>query len=445
MLSMRWVIWWNILIALYAPTPSEGQTATPTICEEEACRCDSFTRVICSCTKELEEVTLRPQGAYRIPPMTTGISIEGCHSVTFLQNTIRNLIQLRTVELKNISNIVIRERALDWSPFSRDSEMNPGIRLTIENSTVSEIASHSIQGRIDEVLISNSRIINLRPFAFSSLTGVKSVEFINNDFNNIDIQTFKKFASSNFIIRGGTIRNLPSRFLSDVEVTNLFRLDGVKIKYLSSLTFLVTAPKRILIENNVIDTIEGDCFHMVSRGPITFRNNSVTALNKGALLGFSVQREVIAVMGRQELLIDNNTITNLTPAALMYNQTDLTLRVDGLNLNNSCTCELAEEWHDVYNKQGGIINCWYDLEGYFISLPTFVSIRCGTFKQTFWIFVAVGVLFIVLAAGIAIFFIVKKENEKKKKLQIVLPDGKTYKETEFHVIVERAELLTTDL
>lgn len=393
----------------------------------------------------LQEVTLRPDGAYRIPAMATVIRIDGCSSVTFLQDTIQSLIQLRTIELSNISNIVIRERALNWSPFSRDSDMNPGIRLTIENSTISEIASHAIQGRINEVIISNSRIINIRPFAFSSLTGVKSVELINNVFDNIDIQTFKKFTTSNFILRGGSINTLPSRFLSDVEVTNLFQIDGVNLNYLSSLSFLVTLPKRILIENNIINTINGDSFHMVSRGPITFRNNTVSFLSMGAFLGFNVHREVLTVLGRQELLIDNNTITNVSPAALVYNQTVITLRVDGLNLNNSCTCELAEEWHEVYNKQGGIINCWYDLERYFISLPTFVSIRCGSFKQTFWIFVAGGVLFIIVAAGIAIFLIVRKENDKKKKLQIVLPDGKTYKETEFHVIVERAELLTTDL
>ncbi|CAK1554740.1 unnamed protein product [Leptosia nina] len=421
------------------------RTITPTICEDGACRCDSFTRVICSCTKESEEVTLRPDGAYRMPTMATGIRIEGCGSVTFLPDTVRNLMQLRTIELRNIGHIVISERALNWSPFSRDSEMNPGIRITIQNSTVSEIASHAIQGRINDVLIKDSRINVLRPFAFSSLTGVKSVELTNNVFETIDIQTFKKFTTANFMVRGGTIKTLPSRFLSDVEVTNLFRLDGVNINHMSSLTFLVTSPKRILIENNVIQTVEGDAFHMVSRGPITFRNNSVSKLNKGAFYGFSVHRETFSVMGRQELLVDNNTITNLTPLSLMYNQTALSLRVDGLNLNTVCSCELAEEWREMYNEQGGIINCWYDLEGYYISLPTFVSIRCGSFKKTFWIFVVVGVLLVLITAGIAIFFIVRRENEKKKKLQIVLPDGKTYKETEFHIIVERAELLTTDL
>ncbi|XP_072931292.1 uncharacterized protein [Epargyreus clarus] len=440
---MRWATWWHILVVLHARCLAQG--ITPTICEDEVCRCDAFTRVICSCTRDFEEVTLRPDGAYRIPSTATGIVIDGCARVHFLQDSVRSLIHLRAIEIRNVSHVVINERALAWSPFSRDSDTNPGIRITINNSTINEISSHAIQGRVNDIVISDSRINTLKPFAFSSLTGVKNVELTNNVFDNIEIQAFKKFTTLNFLLRGGVMKTLPSRFLSDVEVTNLFRMEGVTVKYLSSLTFLVSSPKRVLIENNNIDTLEGDGFHIVTRGPITFRNNTVTSTSKGAFFGFSVEMEVISTMGRQELLIDNNTVTYFTPSSLMYNRTSVTLRIDGLNLNVTCTCELAEEWREMLSEQGGIITCWYALEEHYISLPTFVDSRCGSFKQNFWIFVVVGILIVIISAAIAIYFIVRHENEKKKKLQIVLPDGKTYRETEFHIVVERAELLTTDL
>lgn len=393
----------------------------------------------------LQEVTLRPDGAYRVPSTATGIIIDNCSRVTFLPDTVRSLIQLRNIELRNVDHVVINERALSWSPFSTLNEMNPGLRISITNSTIDEIASHAIQGRVNDVVISNSRIKVLKPFAFSSLTGVNTIDLQDNVFDNIEIQAFKKFTVDNFMLRGGSINTLPSRFLSDVEVTNLFRMEGVSVKYLYSLTFLVSSPKRVLIESNTIETLEGDGFHIVTRGPITFRNNTVTNLRKGAFFGFTVDLEIASVMGPQELLIDNNTVTNLTPASLMYNRTRLTLRVDGLNLNTSCACELAEQWREVLKEQGGTITCWYELEGHYISLPTYVDSRCGPFKQNFWIFVLIGVILVLILAAIAIFFIVRRENEKKKKVQIVMPDGKTYRETEFHIVVERAELLTTDL
>lgn len=390
-------------------------------------------------------MTLRPDGAFRVPPTTTAIIINGCDRVTFLTETIRNLIQLRMIELRNIGYVVINERALAWSPFPRDNEMNPGIKIVVQNSTLNEISSHAVQGQVNEITIKDSKIVNLKPFAFSSLTGVKNIELINNIYYNIEIQAFKKFTTENFILRGGEAKSLPSRFLSDVEVTNLFRIEGVTINLLSSLTFLVSLPKRVLIESNIIQSLDGDAFHISTKGPITFRNNTVNKISKGAFLGFTVHVETLSVLGRQELLIDNNTMSSVTPASLLYNEPTLTLRVDGLNLNTKCTCALAEEWREVLSHQRGIINCWYELETHYISLPTFVDSRCGAFKQTFWIFVVVGVLLVLLVAVIVIFFIVKRENEKKKKMQVVMPDGKTYRETEFHIVVERAELLTTDL
>ncbi|VVC90677.1 unnamed protein product [Leptidea sinapis] len=441
---MRWMICWQVLVALHSLPPTNGQTPSPTLCNDDACRCDSFTRVICKCSQSSVEVTLRPNGAFRVPSMATAITIDGCAKVQFLPETVGNLTQLRTVQLKNIDYIVISERGLAWSPFSRHSDMEPGIRITIENSTVDEISSHAIQGRVNDIIISDSRINNLRPFAFSSLTGLKNVELNNNEFKNIDIQTFKKFSVSNFVVRGGKIDTMPSRFLSDVEITNLFRLDSVNINYLSSLTFLVSSPKRILVENNLIGTLEGDGFHVISTGPITFRNNSISNLRKGALLGFTVDAEVLSTMGKQELLIDNNTITNLSPASLIYNMSSLTLRIDGMNLNTTCSCEIADEWREIY-EHGAIINCWYDLEGHFISIPTYVTIRCGSFKNNYWIFIVIAVVVVVLIVAIVLYFALRHENEKKKKLQIVLPDGKTYRETEFHIVVERAELLTTEL
>ncbi|XP_034839180.1 uncharacterized protein [Maniola hyperantus] len=442
MVGMRWASWWHLLLVLQAAL---AQRAVPTACDEDVCRCDSFTRLICHCTDTVKEMTLRPEGSYRVPSTATAIIIENCERVIFLTETARKLTQLRSVQLRNISNVVISERALAWSPFSTDNEMNPGLRIEITNSTVYEISSHAIQGRVNDILISDSHILSLRPFAFSSLTGVKNIELTNNIYNNVEIQAFKKFTTSNFVLRGGIARILPSRFLSDVEVTNFFRIEGVTIDQLSSLTFLVSLPKRVLIENNIIDTLNADSFRITSRGPVTFRNNTVTTVGKGAFLGFTVDKDTIASMGRQELLIDNNTMTTVSPTSLSYNQSTLSLRIDGLNLNERCTCEFAEVWREILNSQGGIINCWYDLEEHFVSIPTFIDSRCGAFKQTFWIFVVVGIVLVLLIAGIVIFFIVKRENEKKKKLQIVMPDGKTYRETEFHIVVERAELLTTNL
>uniref|UniRef100_A0A1E1WMQ9 Right handed beta helix domain-containing protein n=1 Tax=Pectinophora gossypiella TaxID=13191 RepID=A0A1E1WMQ9_PECGO len=444
---MRWPAWWHIVVALRAA--ALAQPASPTVCEDDACRCDSFTRVICSCTADADTVTLRPDGAFRVPAMATAIMVEGCERVQFLSDTVRHLGRLQLVDVRNSRHVLINNRALNRPPLGNnpDLENNPGIRIVIHNSTIDIIGSYAIQGRVDSIVISDSRINFIEPYAFSSLIGVTNVELSNNHFVGLATQIFKKFTTSNFVLRGGVIHTLPSRFLSDVEVTSLFRMEGVLVEYMFSSAFRVTLPERVLIESNTIGVMDGDCFHIASRGPITFRNNTITGVRKGAFLGFSALPEVTSVKGQQELLLDNNIMTELMPSSLVYDTRTLTMRVDGLNLNTTCSCELADEWRDVLHDQGGAggLSCWYSLEGYFVSLPTFVDSRCGKFKQHFWIYVAVGVIVILIIAALGVYFIVKRENEKKKKVQIVMPDGKTYRETEFHIVVERADLLTTDL
>lgn len=376
--------------------------------------------------------------------MATGILIEGCDRVQFLPDSIKQLAHLRSVELQHVPYVVIGERGLAWSPFHVDQESNPGLRILIHNSTIKEISSHAVQGRVDNILISSSTLDIVRPFAFSSLTAVANIELADNHFNSIEIQAFKKFTTTNFIIRGGAIHTLPSRFLSDVEVTNLFRMEGVTVDHVASVAFLVTSPKRVLVESNAFGTLEGDGFHMVTRGPITFRNNTFNTIRRGAFLGFSVSRDVAAAAGPLELLLDNSTVAVLEPGALQLDAA-LALRVDGLNVREPCACTLAERARDLLGEHAAAVHCWYALDEHFVSLATYVDTRCGTFKQTFWVFVVVGILVVLLVAGVLVFCIVRRENEKKKKVRIVLPDGKTYRETEFHIVVERAELLTTDL
>ncbi|XP_053624730.1 uncharacterized protein LOC128683298 [Plodia interpunctella] len=437
---MRCSTWWRVLLLAAA---ASAQTI-PTICEEEVCLCDAFTKVFCTCTERNPDIVLRPDGAYRVPSTATAIIIQGCQRVQFLPDTVRNLIQLRNIEITNSQHVVIDDRAMAWSPFSRHDEMTPGIRIVIENSTINEISAYAIQGRVNDVILNRNRIGHMAPFAFSSLIAVKNIQLIDNVFENIDMQAFKQFTTLSFQLRGGVIGTLPSRFLSDVEVTDLFWMDGVKVDSISSMTFLVNSPKRVIVESNTIGTMQSDGFVVTTRGPVTFRNNTVKIVRTGAFHGFSLQRETLSVLGPQELLLDNNTVTELMPAALTYNNT-LSLRIDGLKLNRSCSCELTDEWNSMLVEHGGTISCWYSLEDHFVSLPTFIISRCGEFKQTFWIYVMIiFVTVIVIATAITIWWIRRQNERKKNKVQIVMPDGKTYRETEIY-IMERAELLTTDL
>lgn len=389
-------------------------------------------------------MTLRPDGAFRVPSTTTAIIIDGCARVYFLRDTVKQLMNLRNVELSNNRHIQFEQESLTKLSLQREQHQL-GLRIHIHNSTIDIIESHSVKGPVHDILISNCKIIMMKSFAFSSLKGVNNIILTDNVIENIEIQAFKQFTTQNFVLRGGFIkRAIPSRFLSDVDIVNMLHVDGVTVPSISSLAFLANSPKRVLIENNAIGIIEGDAFHISTRGPITLRNNTIAAFRRNALFGFSVQRDILSNVGLQELLMDNNTITNVEPLSLIFNRSAITLRIDGLNLNATCSCELGEIWKETAELIG-MISCWYTLENHYVSIPTFMDSRCGTVKENFWIFIVVGIVIIIIVGLIVTICIVRRENKKRQKLPIVMPEGKTYKETELYVVTEKVDLLTTDL
>lgn len=82
----------------------------------------------------------------------------------------------------------------------------------------------------------------------------------------------------------------------------------------------------------------------------------------------------------------------------------------------------------------------------------------GTAPWYIWLLGTLGILiFLILIGGLTLWWCKKHRSNNQKQWinngtgkkfnpqQIVMPEPKTYRETELHVIVERAELLTTDL
>lgn len=403
---------------------------------------------MCTCTHEYETINIQHNGTHPVLPHATGIIISNCSRVYIHSRSINTLTHLRTVTISNVSRVHFYEHSLQWSPNEHSFDLtNPGVRILIENSTIDEIPSHTFRGRIDEIVLRQNDISFIRPFAFSSLRGVKRIELINNTIRNIDIQSFKKFSTDRFVMEGGLYRSIPSRMLSDLEIPESFIISSINVASIASMAFIVNGVSRLQIENNVIGILETEAFRITTSGPVVFRNNSIEELSKGAFLGISVVPEVNAVRGLQELAVDNNTITHILTDSLKYNQENFRMKIDGLNLDQVCECAVATQWMESMSESKGSIHCRMEnsLQKYFISFPSFVDGYCGSFRDNFWIFVTTSVLLTLVISIIVICVILSKERKRKQKLNIIMPDGKTYRETEVHVIVERAELISTDL
>lgn len=82
--------------------------------------------------------------------------------------------------------------------------------------------------------------------------------------------------------------------------------------------------------------------------------------------------------------------------------------------------------------------------GNYLTYNQMLNIECK--HSSNWLYVAIGVscllLLAVIVAGIVFYFVRKKQ---KNKLDIIMPEPKTYRETQIILQIENAGLLKTDM
>lgn len=402
-------------------------------------------------------MTINPEG---VPSTTTQIDVSDCHRVSFAAGALSHLRELRHISVRGAARLSLAAEAWHWAALDPGA-YTPGLKIEVSGSHVPEIPSHAISGRIDSILFNSTTIENIRPFAFSKLVGLKSIEFNNCTIDNIETQAFKKFPVDSFVIKGTRFRTLPSRTVSDLEIRKMLRIDDISAESIRSSAFLLSGSRSFHLENSRIDTIEGDAFRVVAAGPVFIKNNDIQHLNAGSFAGFTVPGQLTALSGPMELHFDNNTVTSFQQGSLRINQSSYILVLKDLKLNVLCECSRGA-WGSFLQDDRSVLCAIESPFG-----PKRVTYKyvylyeeemCSNKGYRWEIIAIVSVCSViaVLVVVLAMVFIVKKSNRhgfswvnrfngQNSKVSVILPDGKTYRETEVHVIVERADLLTTDL
>lgn len=395
-----------------------------------------------------------------VPSTTTQIDVSDCERVFFAAGALSHLRELRHISVRGVNRLSLGVESWHWAAIDPGT-YTPGLKITVSDSRVPEIPSHAISGRIDSILFNSSTIENIRPFAFSKLVGLKSIEFINCTIDNLETQAFKKFPVDSFVIKGTRFRTLPSRTVSDLEIRKILRIDDISADGIRSSAFLLSGSRNFHLENSRIETIEGDAFRVVAAGPVFIKNNVIQHLNAGAFAGFTVPGQLTAISGPMELHFDNNTVTSFQQGSLRVNQSSYSLILKDLKLNVLCECSRGT-WGGLLQDDRSVLCAMESPFGPERVTYKYVYVyeeeMCSNKGHRWAIIAIVSVcsLIAVIAVVLAMVFIVKKGNRhgfswvnrfkgQDSKVAVILPDGRTYRETELHVIVERADLLTTDL
>lgn len=329
--------------------------------------------------------------------------------------------------------------------------MIPSVRISIKSSNIEQISSYTFQGRLREIEFDGVVVQNMAEFAFSSLLQNSNIRIKNTELKNVHLQAFKKFSTESLVLSGIKADFLPSRTFTDIQVNQNFIIEDCTFKTVRPSAFIVNNPVYFEIRNSRFEQLDGEAFRVTTRGSVSFKNNVFNVTNDGAFRGIVPTRE--ESQNEHLITFDSNTFHVLTRDSLATR--DLTPRFVNIFLNNECDCKTISNVFkntEFYDE----IQCLSPRDGEAVTIRNFENYECSimTSHATLIIIVGVVLILIILVATALVVYFKKVHNSdkygrnkesKNGKLSLIVPDGKTYRETEVHVIVEKANLLTTDL
>ncbi|XP_031840553.1 uncharacterized protein LOC116430478 [Nomia melanderi] len=492
----------SLILGLFSSSLLKGVLTNSTNrCDYPPCSCDHYGRLTCDCKNDGEELVLTTDGDKRLSPHTSRIVVSNCSSVILANSSLASMAGLRSVELVNVANLTLVRQSFELS--------SPSIRtrITVRNSSIDTMPSFVFRGDVEAISFENVRIGQLSAFSFANLVQTDTLRLEDCHIESMEAQAFKKFDVGYLhVIRGSFGDQVPSRTMNDIEVYHKFMLDGVKMGTVRSDAFIVRSPRTVTIQNCLIDSLESEAFEVTARGAVILKNNTFGSLSIGAFLGIRADSESVNL---HDLIFKNNSVANFEEGSLMFDRSSFRLELDNLLVDQPCDCQMLPVWKNnilnytnvysrIYTRQNSMLLPTFssqdsinespetflctdgEVDGVPTSFSEYEARHCSLGGSVMILATGIAgllVLLIVLACLIAWCCRRRRQNSRKKwisvptnapdvvskkngvigreaaastapvdsRITMVVPDGRLYRETEFHVIVEKAEPLTTEL
>lgn len=460
----------------------------------------------------LQELILTSEGEWNLNRHTTRISVSNCRSVKLTNNSLLQMDELSAVEFVNVLNLTLTHDSFKLSPKASKT------LITVRNASIDVLPSNVFHGDVDSITLENVRINQVSAFAFANLLNTDSITLNHCQIKSLDSQAFKKFECRYLHVIGGTLgEQVPSRAMTDIEVSDQFMLDGVKIGRVESSAFNIKRPNTVAIINSAIDSLAEQAFDLTARGTVIIQNNTFGNVAFGAFLSISTDFEnkvpsTTNILNPKKLMFQDNVLNDFEAGSLVFDRASFRVELSNVLINQVCDCDRLKLWKDqilnytnahsrllTTNTNSEVIAPPHTLESgvddpnaFFCldelesnsstSFVSYESRNCALSSSMLTLILSIsGLLALLLIAACAVVYCCRKRhrderdkrwisvpttapdvvNSKTKnngvakvnrdaspvdsRITMVVPDGRLYRETEFHVIVEKAEPLTTEL
>uniref|UniRef100_A0A1W7R811 Protein with signal anchor n=1 Tax=Aedes albopictus TaxID=7160 RepID=A0A1W7R811_AEDAL len=418
--------------------------------EEEAlvhCVHDSaprFGKRICDCGYRNEEfVTPQFEGS------TTEIEIANCKSLRVRRGTFSQLFQLTKLTIINVEDLILESSAFD---FTRNA---PSARLEIDliNDVIEEVPSHLVKGPIAEIAFTRCRIGVFKPFSIASvheqLHGLSIVESL---VNRIERHAFKRFDVDQLTLNGSKfLAPIPSQSFYEVEVLDRFLITNCSFNVLLPSAFVFKNVTNLAIRNSEFNDAAGESFVLQIKKTVSVVGNYFAKIDDTVLQGIRLDSSYYNRNSeRPTLQFHNNRIGHINGAKMLIFSDDFDVNFRAIYVEQSINCDQVvslketsflknypEEIYFGSSNEGSDFKSFQDIKRF----------RCA--EDRFWFYLIIGAvagsIVLVLICLLGSYCYVTQKKKKQQKLQVVMPEPRTYRETQIVMQIENHGLLKTDL
>lgn len=394
----------------------------------------------CDCRNTNEYLTLP-----RLDGYVYQIEISNCKHMYIRAHALQDIQGLRTVSFKKIQNLILTPNALSFPILIS----NTPLIVEFKEVKIEIIESHAINGNIGEISFVGCTIESIRPFAFTTLKD-HSMWFKMDGvrINNIEPQALKKFTIDQLeIVNSEFLSEVPSKVFYELEILTFLRIQNVTFQKIHTRAFSFNGVKKLSVIGNKFERTESEWITAQMRDRVLIKDNNFGLTSHIAFKAIELSKEV-AFLERVEMQFNNNTIRFYNdPQPLVFND-KIQLQITHLQYENQFPCkELIKTQPKSPFFRAYSENIYFHTKSNNQSLTLSKIIDSDCKEKSYLLYIILGILtlivIVIAITAVVVMRIMKKR--RKRMLDVVLPEIRTYKETQIIYQIENAGLLKTDL
>lgn len=404
-----------------------------------------FGKRICDCGYRNEAfITPKFEGS------TTEIEIANCKTLRIRRDTFSELFQLTKLSIINVEDLILESSAFD---FTRNT---PSAQLKIDliNNVIEEVPSHVLKGPVAEINFIRCRIGVFKPYSITSVRDqLYALRIVETFINRIERHAFKRFDVNQLTLNGSKfIAPIPSQSFYEIEVLDRFLITNCSFYALlpSALTFKNVT--NLVIRNNEFNDAAGESLVLQVRKSIQIVGNYFAKIDDSGFQGINLDSSYYNRNSeRPTLQFQNNRIGRIDGARTLLFSDDFDVNLRAIYIEQNINCDqlvaLKESSSILVNNPDEIYFGSSHDGSTFKSFQDIQRFQCV--EDDFWFYLIIGAIsgsiILAIITLLISWYCVAQKKKAKRKLNVVMPEPRTYRETQIVMQIENHGLLKTDL